>query len=216
MNIFNRLQEDVRLQEGLKSCMNCGVCTAICPAAEFFDYDPRVIISKVQTKNESTLEELLSSDTIWYCGQCMSCKTRCPRSNCPGMVIQALRKLSQETGLFMKSERGRQQLMLKRVIGQSIVDRGYCVHPVLVVPEQHPEQGPVWDWVYNNMEDVYQRLGANLNQPGPGALRKVDDESMGELRAILDQTGCTDFFNKIEEHNYNSTNQTETDDERRR
>lgn len=216
MNIFKRLQEDVRFEEGLKSCMNCGVCTAICPAAEFFDYDPRVIVSKVQGKNESVLEELLTSDTIWYCGQCMSCKTRCPRNNCPGMVIQTLRKVSQETGLFMKSERGRQQVKLKRVIGQSIVDRGYCVHPVLVVPEQHPEQGPMWEWVYNNMEDVYERLGANFNQLGPGVLRKVDDESMDELHAILDQTGCSDFFNKIEEHNYNTSEQEDIDHEGRR
>ena len=37
---YKMLMEDIRFQEGLRACMNCGVCTAICPAAEFYDYDP--------------------------------------------------------------------------------------------------------------------------------------------------------------------------------
>ena len=73
--------------------MNCGVCTAICPAAEFYNYDPRVIVETVQRGNEEEIEELLKSDTIWYCGECMSCKARCPRCNTPGLVIMALRKI---------------------------------------------------------------------------------------------------------------------------
>ena len=42
------LTEDVRLREGLKACMNCGVCTAVCPAAEFYNYDPRQIVAIVE------------------------------------------------------------------------------------------------------------------------------------------------------------------------
>ena len=184
MNILSKLKEDVRFEEGLNSCMNCGICTAICPTAEFFQYDPRVIVSTVQSRNESEIIQLLESETIWYCGQCMSCKTRCPRNNCPGMVIQALRKVSQETGLFMKSERGRQQLQLKRTIGHNLQSRGYCVHPEMVIPDQHPEQGPVWAWIFENMEPFYDRMGAHLNHDGPGDLRKIDSQSMLELQAI--------------------------------
>ena len=33
-HLFERLQQDYRVKEGLKACMNCGVCTAVCPAAE--------------------------------------------------------------------------------------------------------------------------------------------------------------------------------------
>lgn len=35
-NLYQLLSEDVRFSECLKACMNCGVCTAICPAAEFY------------------------------------------------------------------------------------------------------------------------------------------------------------------------------------
>lgn len=42
---FDMLMEDVRMQEGLTACMNCGICTGVCPAAEFYCYDPRQIVN---------------------------------------------------------------------------------------------------------------------------------------------------------------------------
>src|SRR5665648_392139 len=152
MELYQELTKDIRLAEGLKSCMNCGVCTAICPAAEFYDYDPRIIAGIVQSKDEKKIEELLKSDAIWYCGECMSCKTRCPRGNAPGLLIIALRSLSQDMGLFTKSEKGRQQLAVKRTIGDQILSSGYCVHPASIDPDMHPEQGPVWEWELENID----------------------------------------------------------------
>ena len=84
-NLYQKLQNDVRFKEGLNACINCGTCTAICPAAEFYNYDPRLIVITVQSKDNDKIEELLKSDTIWYCGECLSCKTRCPRNNTPGL-----------------------------------------------------------------------------------------------------------------------------------
>lgn len=178
--------------------MNCGVCTAICPAAEFYDYDPRVLLQDIQAKNEEKLESLLKSEFIWYCGQCMSCKTRCPRGNCPGMVISALRKVSQELGYFTESRMGRQQYAIKKVVGENILKYGYCIHPASVVPELHPEQGPVWEWVYNNMPEVFDRLGANLDKDGPGTLRKISPEVLDEMKAIFDVSGGTELMDLIE------------------
>lgn len=198
MDYFELLGKDFRFTDGLKACMNCGVCTAICPAAEFTDYDPRGMMITIQKRREDDLIHLLKSDTIWNCGQCMSCKTRCPRENTPGMVIQALRKVSQETGLFVHSSKGRQQLAIKRTIGANILRTGFCVHPDIVVPDKHPEQGPVWEWIYENRKDVYERLGANIYREGPGVLRVIDEESMEELRKIYTETGGENFFRMIE------------------
>lgn len=118
---FDMLMEDVRMKEGLTACMNCGICTGVCPAAEFYNYDPRQIVNMVQTKDDDAIEKLLKSDTIWYCGECMSCRPRCPRGNTPGYIIQSLRTLSQKLGFFTESEKGRQQLAIKRTIGQNIL-----------------------------------------------------------------------------------------------
>ncbi|MCK3685715.1 4Fe-4S dicluster domain-containing protein [Maribellus sp. YY47] len=197
-DLNQRLKADVRLEEGLQACMNCGICTAICPAAEFYEYDPRSIAITVQSGNEEKIAALLQSDTIWYCGQCMSCKTRCPRNNCPGLIISVLRKLSQETGAFIKSRMGRQQYLIVKTIGANLLQFGYCVHPTSLVPATHPEQGPVWRWIYENMQEVYASVGANLDGDGPGALRKISDKDLDELHQIFEVSGGLKLYQTIE------------------
>jgi heterodisulfide reductase subunit C len=178
--------------------MNCGVCTAICPAAGYYPYDPRVIMNLVTEADEQAMEEILSDDVIWYCGQCMSCKPRCPRGNIPGVVIQILRSVSQNNGLFVRSVLGRQQLAIKRSIGHNILETGYCVHPTRIDPALHPEQGPVWEWMSKNAERVYGRFDSNYDQEGQGLLRKISKNSLHELDRIFEVTGCKKLWNIIE------------------
>lgn len=197
---FDMLAEDVRLREGLKACMNCGVCTAVCPAAEFYNYDPRQIVAIVQAREDDEIERLLRSDVIWYCGECMSCRPRCPRGNTPGYVIQALRTLSQRLGFFVESEKGRQQLALKRLIGDNILRTGYCLTPRNIRPEMHPEQGAVWEWIYDNDEAVYALFSDCYGKEGAGALRRIDDESLAEIHRIFEVSGGKEFYDNIERH----------------
>ena len=201
---FSRLKEDIRYEHSMKSCINCGTCTAICPAASFYDYDPREIVDALQTEDEEALIGLLEGEEIWYCGQCMSCKTRCPRGNIPGMLISALRNLSIDSGLYMKSARGRQMYALKKIIGDSILSTGYCVHADGVDPSLFPEHGPVWEWVLKHRPEIYNRFGDSYNKPGNGALRKIPGESMEELRRIFEITGTSRRFRTIEEDAENS------------
>jgi len=198
--LYDKLSMDVRFVEGLKACLNCGTCTAICPAAEFYNYQPRQIVDILQTRDDSQLEDLLKSETIWYCGECMSCVTRCPRGNAPGLLITALRSLSQEMGYFTESEKGRQQLAIKRTVGAWILKYGYCLYPSEILPEMHPEQGPVWEWEHEHMTEVMDRLGANYRKTGPGILRKIPQEDLDEIKRIFDETGGTERFGKIEEY----------------
>lgn len=203
-NYFEMLLQDIRIKDNLTACINCGVCTAICPAAEYYEYEPRTIVVTVQSGDNNKIKELLESDTIWYCGQCMSCKTRCPRQNCPGIIIEALRYLSQKTGLFVKSKKGRQQIYVKETIGENILNLGYCVHPSTVKPERHPEQGPVWEWIYENREEIFSYLGANYEKDGAGTLRKISPEVLDEIRSIFDVTGGLELFEEIEKYSRNA------------
>lgn len=197
-NLYKLISEDVRFEECLTACMNCGICTAICPAAEFYAYDPRKIMDTIQRQDEKEIEKLLSSDTIWYCGQCMSCKTRCPRNNIPGTLINILRKVSQEMGYFANSEKGIQQFALKEALVNNILEIGYCVHPDRVSPERHPEQGPIWEWYLEHIEDVAPKMGANYHGDGPGALRTIRKENLEEVRHIFEATGATKLTDAID------------------
>jgi len=200
MNLLKELQKDIRFNEGLNACINCGVCTAICPAAQFNDYDPRLIVMTVQDGGEEEIEKLLKGNTIWYCGECLSCKTRCPRSNTPGYIIQALRALSIDTGMFIESTQGQKQLAIKRTVGDHILKYGYCVYVDEVDTEMYPEQGPVWDWLKKNRIDVLERLGAKYKEEVSGTLRQTSKESLTDLQKIFDQTGASKRFAKIEEY----------------
>lgn len=195
--IYERLMGDFRLKEGLKACINCGTCTAICPAAEFYKYNPKNIVNIIQSQNDEEIIKLLKSDIIWYCGECMSCVTRCPRTNAPGLVIIALRSLSVEMGYFIESEKGRQQYALAKVLCGNILDYGYCVHPETFKYENHPEYGTVGKWIEDHLQDVYDRVGANYGKSGPGPLRKIAPESLDELQKIFDVTGGTERVDKI-------------------
>ena len=198
--LYDKLTQDYRLKEGLKACINCGTCTAICPAAEFYQYDPRQIVDIVQSKDDEEIEKLLKSETIWYCGECMSCITRCPRKNAPGLVIMALRNLSMELGYFVESEKGRQQYALTKTLCNNILNYGYCVYPRTFASALHPEAGKVWEWQEKHLEDIYARMGANLDGDGTGALRKIPQKDLDELKRIFDITGATERIETINRH----------------
>lgn len=206
MELLQELKKDFRFIEGLKACISCGTCTAICPAAEFRDYDPRLIVESVQSGNEAEIERLLKSDTIWYCGECLSCKTRCPRGNTPGYIVQALRALSIKTGFFIFSEQGRKQLAIKRTVGDHILKYGYCVYIDEIDTGMYPEQGPVWDWLRENRAEVLGKLKTNYNKAGSGTLRQTSEESLSDLKKIFDETGGTERMNTIEEYSRQAAN----------
>ena len=198
--LYDELCKDYRFKEGMHTCINCGTCTAICPAAEFYKYDPRKIVDMVQRGSDEEIEALLKSDTIWYCGECMSCVTRCPRKNGPGLVIMALRDLSTRLGYFVESEKGRQLYPLTRRLAENVLRYGYCVHPDSLNYEDHLESGPVFEWVLNNKKEVYGRLGAQYGKEGPGALRKMPQQDLDELKAIFDVTGGTERMEWVYKH----------------
>ena len=196
--LYDLLREDYRVKEGLKTCINCGTCTAICPAAEFYRYDPRRIVDTVKRGNDEDIEALLKSDTIWYCGECLSCLTRWPRRNGPGLVIMALRDLSARLGYFVESEKGRQLYPLTKIMTGNILKYGYCIHPDTFSWEEHVESGPVWKWHTEHLEDSYARQGANFRGTGPGILRNIPQESLDELKKIFDVTGATERMETVE------------------
>lgn len=198
--LYDELLKDYRFREGMHTCINCGTCTAICPAAEFYKYDPRKIVDTVQRKDDREIEALLRSETIWYCGECMSCVTRCPRKNGAGLVVMALRTLSTKLGYFTESEKGRQLYPLTKALNYNILNLGYCVHPETFRYEDHPESGPVFKWVLEHKQDVYARMGANFGKEGPGALRRIPREDLDELKAIYDVTGGTERIELVEKY----------------
>ena len=60
----------------LRSCIQCGTCSATCPTAYAMDYSPRHLWRMVQL---GLRDEVLRSHTFWLCTTCKACQVRCPR-----------------------------------------------------------------------------------------------------------------------------------------
>ena len=60
----------------LRTCIQCGTCTASCPAADAMDITPRQMWRMVNLGME---DEVLHSKTMWLCTICYQCTIRCPR-----------------------------------------------------------------------------------------------------------------------------------------
>jgi heterodisulfide reductase subunit C len=112
----------------------------------------------------------------------------------------ALRTLSQKLGYFTESEKGRQQLAIKRTVGENIFKYGYCVATYAVHPEMHPEQGPIWEYILEHSDEVFERLGGQINGEVTGPLRKIPGDALEEIKKIFDVTGGTELFEDIEKH----------------
>lgn len=75
--------------EELRSCYQCGKCSASCPMADFMDLFPREVIKGVIDGKE----EVLDSETPWICASCFSCTARCPNDIDIAAVMEAIRQI---------------------------------------------------------------------------------------------------------------------------
>jgi quinone-modifying oxidoreductase, subunit QmoC len=81
----------------LRTCLQCGACTASCELAEKGSIFPRRQMTLVQLG----LDERVTSDpAIWCCYDCNDCSSHCPSQAKPGPVMRALRHLAVERFSF--------------------------------------------------------------------------------------------------------------------
>ncbi|OGS48902.1 MAG: hypothetical protein A3K68_07125 [Euryarchaeota archaeon RBG_16_68_13] len=75
--------------EKLLSCIQCGMCSGVCPLGYAMDYTPRRMISALRA---GRIDDLYRSDAIWLCVACFNCTFRCPVGvPIPDRLIASLR-----------------------------------------------------------------------------------------------------------------------------
>ena len=60
----------------LGMCIQCGTCGGSCPSAADMDHTPRQIFAMIRA---DLREQVLHSNTPWYCVSCYYCTVRCPQ-----------------------------------------------------------------------------------------------------------------------------------------
>jgi len=79
----------------IRLCMQCGTCAGTCPSAPFMDHTPRRLIAMI---NANMKDEVLASNTYWYCASCFHCTVRCPCDIDIAGLMYALKRYSMWKG----------------------------------------------------------------------------------------------------------------------
>jgi heterodisulfide reductase subunit C len=101
----------------VKTCIQCGTCSASCPTASLMDVPIRKLVKLVL---EGEKKEALLSRSIWLCTSCLLCTVRCPRKIRPMAVVAALKSIyeEEEEGLKCKDS------VFEGIFGRQIRDYG--------------------------------------------------------------------------------------------
>lgn len=88
---FMRLVEVFSGNLYINACIQCGTCSGSCAFIYKMQHTPRKLMAMIRA---GMREEVLGSDTFWYCTSCYYCSVRCPRGINLTEIMYALRHLA--------------------------------------------------------------------------------------------------------------------------
>ncbi|MHB8386732.1 MAG: 4Fe-4S dicluster domain-containing protein [Metallibacterium sp.] len=135
--IFGDIKSHALYDHELYGCLNCGICTATCPAAHYYDFSPREIVQLLLTENLEGIYDAMQ-EKIWACAQCYTCAARCPFHNSPGGLIMLMRETAIKHGMQSAKD------VLKpftRVL-MKLITTGNQLAPNMITADAFPDWGP--------------------------------------------------------------------------
>lgn len=173
--------EDVKnsKDDGVLKCVQCGMCTSICPAARHSDYNPRDIIERVLDGDESIIED----DNIWNCFYCYTCHSVCPVGNSVCEVNQILKQFA------IAHELGYEKLYEYMGFADSYFTAAIGAIPEIFFEDIRKDVPGWWDF-RQNLNDIRDEL--ELDPP-----LMPPEDVIDEVSTILTITGFKDKIEKI-------------------
>ncbi len=174
------------------ACINCGNCTAICPAFRITDFGPRVVVQKVMhSKSEPELLFQVIDQYIWACFQCYSCWDVCPAQNNPGGLVAILKEAAVRHGV----DSAKHALEPYSRIVYKLATTG-----TQITPDMHSSIGLFRDWGPHKAElakHLQEYRDAVPVETLAGVMDKswnVDPATMEELLVIEKEAGVVDML----------------------
>jgi heterodisulfide reductase subunit C len=164
---------------GILKCIQCGMCTSVCPAARHTDYDPREIVKRVLDKDET----LITDDIIWNCFYCYTCQSVCPVSNSPSVINQVLRQRAIDNG------KGKPKVAPFSAYGESFIEFGLGAIPSNFFDDLIKDFGKEWLELKINLEDIREDL--NLGS------MFLPEKDVKDINKILEKTGFKSRLNEL-------------------
>jgi heterodisulfide reductase subunit A len=124
-SIAREIQEKILDAKKLKSCFECGICTASCSINEMIgnEYSPRKLVEDIY----SNPEDLLDSEAIWLCAWCYRCHSRCPQALDLPEILLFMRSEAVKRGNAQTFDRALQKIV--KNIPLPLITTLVCFHP---------------------------------------------------------------------------------------
>lgn len=87
--------------EALLTCLQCGTCGGSCPSGPDMDHTPRLIFAMIDA---GMRDEVLRSNTPWYCVSCYYCMVRCPKEIPITDIMYSLKRMAIRANLYDNSD----------------------------------------------------------------------------------------------------------------
>ena len=178
----------------LNGCLNCGICTATCPSAHYFDYSPREIVQLLWTENLEGIYDAMQ-EKIWACAQCYTCAARCPFGNSPGGLVSIMREVSIKHGMQSAKDvlRPFSRVMLK------LVSTGNQLSPNMITQDAFADWGPQISKVDAPL-NILRKAIPMPTMHTLGTAWEVNLKTSIELYTIWEDSGVLDQLEKIDEN----------------
>ena len=183
-NIFELAEiviNDLKASEniGILKCIQCGMCTSVCPAARQTDYEPRELVKRVLDKDEDLIED----DILWDCFYCYSCHSVCPVGNSACEINQILRQKAIDNG------NGKPKVAPFTAYGDSFLEFGVGTIPNDFFDDLIKDYGKDWLELKLNLEDIRDDLGLES--------MFLPEKDVEDINKILEKTGFKKRLERI-------------------
>ena len=84
----------------LEKCIQCGTCGGSCPSGSDMDHSPRTLFALAEAGMK---EDVLTSNTPWYCVSCYYCMSRCPQEVHITDIMSTLKRMAIKEGHYKES-----------------------------------------------------------------------------------------------------------------
>lgn len=165
-DLAHKILNDIKAPSdlGLLRCVQCGLCTSMCPASRHSEYDAREIIKRVLDNDESILEDRI----IWNCFYCYTCHSVCPVGNSVCEVNQILRQMA------IEKDTGKKQIESFMSFADSFIEEGLGIIPKEYQNQLRIDYGKHWENLQENLQEVREELGLDSMYLLPEAKESVD------------------------------------------
>lgn len=165
----------------LEKCLQCGKCTAQCPAAKISSYNPREMIRDLRMGN---VEKVISSQELWLCFFCSGCFATCPRDINFPFAVAMIRYAALAQGYGWDEVK-----KIKDPYAQDYYNTGLSVN----IKERNPTVKKTIA-KHSKTDGSVETIRKKIGLPGQ---RVVSEKAMSEIKFISDATGMTDLFKEI-------------------